>query len=137
MLPKELGRRVRLSALAACATLGASAAAGATSPSSFDVKNVAELVALCSTPASTPTYREAIHFCHGYVVGAYHYYEGLAVSPMYQPLFCPDSTQQPREQFIADFIAWSKAHPEYDKDRAVHILFKYMIEKWPCTREVP
>jgi hypothetical protein len=136
MLPKELSRRLRVCALTACTAAGGGAAAAAT-PSNFDVKNVADLVALCTTPTGAPNYAEAIHFCHGYVVGAYHYYEGLAASPMYQPLFCPDSTQQPRDQFIADFIAWSKAHPEFDKDRAVHILFKYMIDKWPCTRALP
>lgn len=136
MLPKETSRRLRVLTVTLAAALGVGTASAASS-SNFAVKNVADLVAVCSTPASAPNYREAIHFCHGYVVGAYHYYEGLAAAPAYQPLFCPDSTQQPRDQFIADFIAWTKTHPEFNQDRAVHILFKYMIEKWPCTREVP
>jgi hypothetical protein len=125
-----------LGALAVLSAL-ATGEAGAVAPTNFEVKTAADLVAVCTTPATDPRYAEALHFCHGYVVGAYHYYESLAAAPMYQPLFCPDSTQQPRDQFISDFVAWSKAHPQYNNDRAVHLLFKYMIERWPCTREVP
>ena len=136
MSTKESTIPLRKFTLTACAVL-ASGSVSAATPSDFEVKNVTDLVAVCDTPASAPNYREAIHFCHGYVVGAYHYYEGLAASPAYQPLFCPDSTQQPREQFIREFIAWTKSHPEYNNDRAITILFKYMIDKWPCTRALP
>ena len=112
-------------------------AAFAVEPSHFEVKNAADLIQVCTTPNTDPNYAAAVHFCHGYVVGAYHYYESLVTAPMYQPLFCPDDKQQPRDQFIKEFIAWAKAHPQYNKDLAVHVLFKYMIDRWPCTRAVP
>lgn len=114
-----------------------SGAAGAVDASHFEVKSAADLIAVCTTPATDPNYTAAVHFCHGYVVGAYHYYESLVTAPMYQPLFCPDDKQQPRDQFIKEFVAWAKAHPQYNKDLAVHLLFKYMIDRWPCTRQVP
>lgn len=117
--------------------LPASGIATAVEPSHFEVKNAADLIQVCTTPATDPNYASAVHFCHGYVVGAYHYYESLVTAPMYQPLFCPDDKQQPRDQFIKEFVAWAKAHPQYNKDLAVHVLFKYMIERWPCTRAVP
>ena len=118
-------------------TLAVSGGAVAVDASHFEVKNAGDLVAVCTTPPSDPNYAAAVHFCHGYVVGAYHYYESLVTAPMYQPLFCPDDKQQPRDQFIKDFVTWAKAHPQYNKDLAVHVLFKYMIDRWPCTREVP
>lgn len=118
-------------------TLLGSGTAFAVNPSQFQVKNAGDLVAVCSTPSTDPNYAAAIHFCHGYVVGAYHYYESLVTAPMYQPLFCPEGPQQPRDEFIKGFLAWAKAHPQYNKDLAVHVLFKYLIDKWPCNRQVP
>lgn len=114
-----------------------SGTASAVEESHFEVKNAADLIAVCTTAPGDSKYTAALHFCHGYVVGAYHYYESLVTAPMYQPLFCPDDKQQPRDRFIKDFIAWAKAHPQYNNELAVHVLFKYMIERWPCTRQVP
>lgn len=136
MSSRKAIQRLSVSALSLFAAL-ASGSGAAVEPSSFEVKNAGELVAVCTTPATDPNYAAAIHFCHGYIVGAYHYYESLVEQPMYQPLFCPTDPKAPRDQFIKDFITWVKANPQYNKDRAVHVLFKYMIDKWPCTRQVP
>ncbi len=129
--------RRTLCCMLAAAAVSTSGVAGAVDASHFEVKSAADLIAVCTTPATDPHYMAAVHFCHGYIVGAYHYYESLVTAPMYQPLFCPDDKQRPRDQFIKDFIIWAKAHPQYDKDLAVHVLFKYMIDRWPCTRQVP
>jgi hypothetical protein len=111
--------------------------AWAVNPPSFDVKNSAELVAVCSTPTTDKNYSAAIHFCNGYVVGAFHNYQALAEQPMYQTLFCPDDPNGPKDDFVKGYVAFAKAHPQYDKDRAVTVLFKYMIDKWPCDRQMP
>src|SRR5215471_12513593 len=40
----------------------------------FEAKTMQHLLNLCTAPPTDPRYREAIHFCHGYLVGAYHYH---------------------------------------------------------------
>ena len=41
------------------------ASAVAVEPVNFEIRNNADLVALCSTKPGDPTYMAAIHFCHG------------------------------------------------------------------------
>ncbi|MFW5443579.1 MAG: hypothetical protein ACKE51_04630 [Methylococcaceae bacterium] len=40
----------------------------------FKVKTTKNLLNLCVASTDDPRYEEAIHFCHGYLVGAYHYH---------------------------------------------------------------
>jgi hypothetical protein len=49
-------------------------AAEALESESFRVRSTADLVEICSVPPSDATYVAAVGFCHGYGVGAYHYY---------------------------------------------------------------
>jgi hypothetical protein len=39
----------------------------------FMVKMTRNLINLCTASPQDEYYEEAIHFCHGYLVGAYHY----------------------------------------------------------------
>lgn len=136
MLPNRTTLGLAVAAVASAAALS-TPPAYAVNPSTLEVKNAAELVKLCTTPPNDPNYAEAIHFCHGYLVGAYHYYESLAEQPMYQALFCPDNPKPTRDIVVNGFVEWSKAHPQYNKDKAVTVFFKYLIDKWPCDRQVP
>jgi hypothetical protein len=40
----------------------------------FLVRNTQDYVQLCSMPQSDPLYSAVMGLCHGYAVGAYHYY---------------------------------------------------------------
>ena len=40
----------------------------------FIVDSAGDLALLCGAAADDPLQREALHFCHGFVVGAYHYH---------------------------------------------------------------
>ena len=44
----------------------------AATPDQFRVRSTADLVEICSTPASDPMYAAAMGFCHGFGVGAYY-----------------------------------------------------------------
>ena len=47
----------------------------------FLVRTTQDYVAICSTSPHDPLYAAAMGFCHGYAVGAYHYYLAEAAGP--------------------------------------------------------
>lgn len=115
------------------AALFSGAGATASEQQDFLVRNTKDLVDLCATQPGDPLYVAAIHFCNGFVVGAYRYHESLYSGPDATPLVCPPSPRPSREQAIADFVAWSKSHPERDSEPAVDGLFRFLTERWPCS----
>ena len=51
------------------------AVAGAVDVKDFEAKTTKSIINLCTVSPDDPLYQQAINFCHGYLVGAYHYYE--------------------------------------------------------------
>jgi hypothetical protein len=100
----------------------------------FKVEQTEDLLDLCSTSPDNPLYQGAIHFCHGYLVGAYHYYTAVAAGPDGTNLVCFPDPPPSRETIIAMFIEWAKAHPEYMNELPVETEFRFLMEKWPCTK---
>jgi hypothetical protein len=99
---------------------------------SFLVRNALDIVSLCSVPKEDALYTAAANFCHGYVVGAYHYYRAMTSRPGQKPLFCLPNPQPSRNEAIRAFVAWAQVHPQYNSEPAVETLFKFAIETWPC-----
>lgn len=98
----------------------------------FVVKNTADLVDICTTPKTDPYYTAAINFCHGYLVGAFHYQDALYSSPKAKPIVClPDPTPS-RNEGVAQFLKWTETHKQYSKDLAVDAFGKFLAETWPC-----
>lgn len=107
--------------------------AGAVQPIHFEVRDNADLVALCTTPPTDPNYVAAIHFCQGFGVGFVRYHEALKEGKDFQPLFCfPQGVT--RNQAFETYVAYSKAHPEYDTSRVADALLKFLVETYPCGR---
>ncbi|MFM8330273.1 MAG: Rap1a/Tai family immunity protein [Candidatus Methylumidiphilus sp.] len=106
--------------------------AQALGPEQFEVHNTQDIIELCSTAPTDPLYVAAIHFCHGYLIGAYHYQDALYKGPGIKPVVCLPTPTPTRNEGIAQYLAWAKAHPEYGKDRAVDSLSKFLAETWPC-----
>ena len=63
-----------------------------------------------------PLYHQAVNFCHGYLVGAYHYYEAAGSGPAGLKLVCLPDPQPSRNDSFAMFVEWTKAHPQYLKE---------------------
>lgn len=101
-------------------------------PINFEVRNNADLVAVCSTQTSDPNYVAAIHFCHGFAIGYYRYYESLMREGKYfNPIFCiPDGVT--RNQAVSAFVSFSKAHPDYDQAMVGDAVMKFLVETYPC-----
>ena len=104
----------------------------ATQPEDFMVRTTQDLIDLCSTPSDDPLYKEAIHFCHGYLVGAVHYYLASTSGPGMKSLVCFPEPRVPRTQAVQMFVDWAKAHPQYMGEFPVETEFRFLMETWPC-----
>lgn len=103
--------------------------AGAATREDFTLQTTRDLLNVCSTPEGDPMRVGAIHFCEGYLVGAFQVYE-KAIAPRTR-LVC--MSQPPtRDQGVAMFVEWAKAHPQYVNDSAVDGLFRFLSDAWPC-----
>jgi hypothetical protein len=101
----------------------------------FVAKKTQNLLNLCTTSQQDPLYREAIHFCHGYLVGAYHYYQAQTADKQELKLFCPPEPKPSRNDTLAMFISWAKQHPQYMYETPVETEFRFFTEKWPCINK--
>jgi hypothetical protein len=52
--------------------------AGAVSEKDFEAQTTESIIYLCTVSPDDPLYQQAINFCHGYLVGAYHYHEAIS-----------------------------------------------------------
>ena len=98
----------------------------------YKVRNAGDLVSLCSRDLSAEDYVAAQNFCHGFAVGAYAYYRGVAMADPDVKIVCFKEPYPERKKVIADFVVWSKANPSFMKDAAVDTLFRFMAGAYPC-----
>jgi hypothetical protein len=98
----------------------------------YKVRNAGDLVSLCSRELSAEDYVAAQNFCHGFTVGAYAYYRGVASADPDLKIVCIKEPYPERKKVIADFVAWSKANPSFMKDSAVDTFFRFMAGAFPC-----
>ena len=108
--------------------------AGAVEEEDFVVDTTGDLIELCIAPKSEPLHREAVNFCVGFLVGAYHYQVAQHAGPKGKWLVCPPDPPPSRGEVGAMFVDWAKKHPEYMDEEAVETWFRFLIEKYPCNR---
>ena len=100
--------------------------------SDFEVKTTKDLLNLCTTPPGANLYAEAINFCHGYLVGAYHYYLASTTGPDGKQTLCLPDPKPTRNEAIDMFVIWAKDHPQYHSELPVETEFRFLHETWPC-----
>lgn len=129
-------RSIRGSLLLALAVSLAPFAARAATLEDFKIQTTQDFVDLCSTAADDPLYDDAVNFCHGYASGAWQYHQAQANGPRGHRIVCPTPSEaNPRRaELIAEFVAWSAGHPEHMTEPAVETLFRFLVEKWPCSQ---
>jgi hypothetical protein len=106
----------------------------AASEKDFEVQTTEQLLNLCTAAPGEPLYPQAVNFCHGYLVGAYKYYEAAHSGPNAPKLVCLPNPPPSRSSSIAMFIEWAKARPQYWKESPVETEFRFLTEKWPCNK---
>jgi len=106
--------------------------AGAVNEKDFEVQTTENMINLCTASPDDPLYHQAINFCHGYLVGAFDYYEAVSSGPEGIDLVCFSDPRPSRNDVIGMFVEWAKAHSQYWKERPVETEFRFLMEKWPC-----
>jgi hypothetical protein len=127
-------RRFQVTALFLAAVFLLPGIAGAVTEEDFKVMSTQDIIDLCTVSPGDPFYEEAINFCHGFLVGAYHYHEAQAKGPEGRRLVCPPDPPPSRNETINEFIKWALDHPEYMGEEAVETEFRFLMQKWPCNR---
>jgi hypothetical protein len=107
--------------------------AGAVDDDDFLATTTEDLVTLCTASPDDDMAEEAVHFCHGYLVGAFHYYRQMVAGPGIDPFVCLPDPPPSRNEGIAMFISWAQAHPQYMGEPPVETLFRFLVETFPCT----
>ena len=100
----------------------------------FKAKTTQNLINLCTATENDPKHKEAIHFCHGYLVGAFHFYRAEHEGPEGTPLVCFPDPKPTRNEAIEMFVDWSQQHSEYMAELPVETEFRFLTEKWPCEQ---
>jgi hypothetical protein len=120
-------------ALLVAAGLGPEVAA-ADDPDRFLVDDASDLVALCEVEEAEEREREALVFCHGFVVGALHYQIASTnpIGPRRWVCLPPLEARPSRDTVIREFVEWAKEHPEFMQNEAVDTLFRFLDGRFPC-----
>ncbi len=100
----------------------------------FLVKTTRDLINLCTASPHDEHYKAAIHFCHGYLVGAYQYSLAESSNDPNKSLVCFTEPKPSRNEAIKLFIAWALNHPQFMTEMPVETEFRFLTEKWPCKK---
>jgi len=110
------------------------AVASAVTEEDFKAKTTKNLINLCTASIEDPRYQEAIHFCHGYLVGAFHYHYAENKGPEGDPQVCFTEPYPTRNVAVAKVVSWIQQHPEYMNEIPVETEFRALTELWPCKK---
>jgi hypothetical protein len=99
------------------------------SEQNFQVRTGHDLLELCDPPAGDPYARDAIHMCHGVVLGAYGVHQ--AVAGRLGRVVCPPANVT-RADGVRVFVSWARAHPENLNEPAIDALFRAWAASYPC-----
>ncbi len=99
------------------------------SEQNFQVRTGHDLLQLCDPPAGDPYARDAIHMCHGLVLGAYGVHE--AVAQRLGRVVCPPPNVT-RADGVRIFVSWAQAHPANLDESAIDALFRAWAASYPC-----
>ncbi|MBP2311277.1 Rap1a/Tai family immunity protein [Azospirillum soli] len=124
-------------ALAAIITAAATSTVGAqTVPTptetNFQVRTTGDLIRLCEASPTDPTGIAALHFCHGFAVGAYQYHQIAAAAEGKRRLICAPNPPPSRNEAIAAFVAWAKQNPNQMNTPPVEGMFRFLAQRYPC-----
>jgi hypothetical protein len=100
----------------------------------FEVQTTKNLLNLCTASPEDNLYAEAINFCHGYLIGAYHYHEASRKGPNAQSQVCMPKPEPSRNDTIDMFVKWAKANPQHHNELPVETEFRFLMETWPCSQ---
>ncbi|QCO01632.1 Rap1a/Tai family immunity protein [Azospirillum argentinense] len=120
-------------ALTATVITAANAQMGpAPTETNFQVRTTGDLVRLCEATPNDPTGIAALHFCHGFAVGAYQYHQVVTAAEGKRQLVCAPTPPPSRNDAVSAFVAWAKQNPKLMDTPPVDGLFRFLSQRYPC-----
>ncbi len=96
----------------------------------YQVRDTADLVAVCEANPRAPDVNTSLAFCHGFLTGSVHFYH--AGVPESSRFACAPDPAPSRSEVMDAFVKWAKARSQYMSQPAVETLFRYLAETYPC-----
>ena len=100
----------------------------------FQVMKTADLLDLCAASPGDDLYEQAINFCHGYLIGAFHYYVASTLGPDGKQNICFPVPKPTRNEAVGMFVKWAQDNPQYNNELPVETEFRFLHETWPCDK---
>ena len=125
---------IQLNSLILLILLSIGSADASVTEDDFVAMKTQNIINLCTASPKDRLYEEAIHFCQGYLVGAFHFYTAQAADKPELQLVCYPEPKPSRNDAIGMFVAWVKQHPEFMDELPVETEFRFLSETWPCKK---
>ena len=130
---KHRSKHALVAAMAVMMVAGVRAqTAAGPSETAFLVKTTGDLIRLCEAEPTDATGIAALHFCHGFAVGAYQYHQIAAAATDKPPLFCEPTPRPTRNEAVAGFVSWANQNPKAMDTPPVEGIFRYLAQRYPC-----
>jgi hypothetical protein len=100
----------------------------------FNVRTTGDLVALCNTPNTDPSYPGAIGLCVGYGSGVLDYHLADTHGRKRARKVCLPAQPPTRGEARRMFVAWAQANPQYTEEPAVSGVMRFLIATFPCGK---
>lgn len=118
-------------AVAAAVASSAPARAGVTEDN-FLARTTNDLVAVCAAEQADPLYTAAANFCEGFAIGTTQALHEVAAAGRSFQLFCMADPGPSRNETIAAFVTWARAHPELGGRLPSESIAAFLAERFPC-----
>ena len=115
-------------------TSPASPTTSAALPPASNIRTTSDLMALCNTPTTDPSYPGAIGLCVGYGSGVVDYHLADTYGHRRARKICFTSPPPTRGEARQMFVSWAQSHPQYMDEPAVEGVMRFMITTFPCHR---
>ena len=122
---------IALALVLALAPWAASAQTDGYTLDDYQLRTSGDLLDICSLDSSDPQYWEARGFCLGYFAGGIDLHDELAKGQDFPRIACPTG-QVTRNDVVAVFVDYARAHPEYLTEPPMDTVFRAVDAEWPC-----
>lgn len=100
----------------------------------FQVMKTVDLLDLCTASPEDALYEQAINFCHGYLIGAFHYYVASTIGPGDEQSICFPVPKPTRNEAVGMFVDWATENSQFHNELPVETEFRFLNETWPCNK---
>ena len=97
----------------------------------YELGTAKDLYDVCTVPPGHADHAVAKAFCVGYFEGGIHLHDALAAAQDFPRIACaPDNAS--RKELVEVFVAYAKANPQYFSEAPMDVVFRAIVNKWPC-----